>query len=182
MRALVNCYQGRSRTKRKFHKAPTKQFLLYLKKAAESLVDDEANEHDFDGCSAAEIVQRWLHVICGSDFTQQQVHQMLQPLDYKYQGVAKTRQAERAITNMRSADQLSSSRVWQLRKARPSERWPRGCYPAEAAQALLRRQFRSSFIKLVQHYARQTHGCIVLLTFDTRRLFSLAWEFLCMAP
>ena len=48
-----------------------------MKKAAESLVDDEANEHDFDGCNVAEIVQRWLQVLCVSEFTQHQVHQML---------------------------------------------------------------------------------------------------------
>ena len=70
-------YQGRSRTKRTLHKAPTKQFLLYLKKAAESLVDDESNEHDFKGCNVAEIVQRWLQVLCGSDFTHKQVDNML---------------------------------------------------------------------------------------------------------
>ena len=76
-RILVNCYQGRSRTKRTLHKAPTKQFLLYLKKAAESLVDDKVNKHDFEGCNVAEIVQRWLHVLCGSDFTQREVDRML---------------------------------------------------------------------------------------------------------
>ena len=29
--------------------------------------------------------------------------------------------------------------------------------------------------------SRQTHGCMGFLTFDTRGLFSLAWEFLRMA-
>ena len=74
---LHTCHTGRSRSKRALHKAPTRQFLLYLKKAAETLVDDEANEHDFDGCNVTEIVQRWLQVLCGSDFIQHQVHQML---------------------------------------------------------------------------------------------------------
>ena len=80
MRILVNCHQGRSRTKRSLqdvHKAPTKQFILYLKKAAETRGDDESNKHDFRGCGVAEFVQRWLQVLCGGDFTLKQVDHML---------------------------------------------------------------------------------------------------------
>ena len=78
-RVLVTSYQGRSRTKRALHKAPTRQSLLYLnsKKPAESLVDDKANKHDFKGRNVAEIVQRWLRVLCGSDFNQREVDRML---------------------------------------------------------------------------------------------------------
>ena len=76
-RILVNCYQGQSRTRRKLHKAPTKEFLLYLKKAAEALADDSNNKYDFEGCCVAEIVRHWLDVLCGCDFKTQDVKNML---------------------------------------------------------------------------------------------------------
>ena len=54
MHLLVKCYEGRSRSSRKPLKPPTKEFLLYLKKAAQYLVMDDT-EYDLKGCCVKEM-------------------------------------------------------------------------------------------------------------------------------
>ena len=73
-------------------------------KSTEPLADGKANKHDlnFDGRGVAGIAQRRLQaqVFCGSDFTQQQVHQMLTKHHAKALGLKFTKLDEQPKTSL----------------------------------------------------------------------------------
>ena len=79
---LKKTYEGRSRRGRVLI-AADKHLFLQLSQAARRLVDDD----DFSGCNTAEIVQRWMYALCGTDATINEIRHDMRRYHQKARGL-----------------------------------------------------------------------------------------------